>query len=149
MPKAERLGRTYGILNQIEGWCRAARGEVERMVMAGMTVIGTDDKPMKIVQGKKGNRAWSDEKMAEALLAGILPPEKYLKPRKIITPSAAADLLDKAKTRAQWEPFKEIIKQADGGPKVTLGSDPRPAYVPAAGAAEFEVIADSASVVQK
>jgi hypothetical protein len=140
LPRLDRLGAAYGVLDLIEGWCRSVRAEVERMVMAGMTVVGPDGTAMKVVEGKKGNRAWTDAEKARALLAGILPPEKYLKPQEIITPSVADKLLNKAKTLEQWKLFGDLISQAQGKPKVTLGSDPAPSYHADAGAHEFEVL---------
>lgn len=138
VPAADRLGATFGVLELIEGWCRAVRAEVERMVLAGMTVIGPDDKPMKVIEGKRGNRAWVDERKAEGLLAGLLPADKVYKPREVITPSAADKLLNKAATREQWKNVETLITQARGKPKVALGSDPAPAYHAEADASEFE-----------
>jgi hypothetical protein len=139
VPGLERLGTTYGVLDMIEGWCRSVRGEVERLVMGGMTVIGPDGEPMKVVEGKKGNRAWTDKEKAEAALAGILPPEKFYKPRDIVTPSVADKLLNGARKvkDPRWERFTDLIAQAPGKPKVTLGSDPAPPYVGSADAGEF------------
>lgn len=140
-PKAalgERMGAMYTVLDTIEDWCRSVRAEVTRMVTEGMTVVGADGLPMKLIAGRRGARQWVDEGKAEAMLTGVLPPEKAYVPRKIISVSQAAKLLDKAKTRQQWEHFKENIRQPPGSPKVALGSDPAPAYVPSASEDEFD-----------
>ncbi len=137
VPVGEKLGIKYGLLGLIEDWCRAIRSEVERRVFAGEKVIGPDGLPFKLVEGKRGNRSWTDETLAEGMLTGVLPPEKAYAPRKIITASAAAKILDKKKTAMQWEPFKAIIAQAPGSPKVALGSDPTPEYSGEAKASEF------------
>lgn len=139
IPRLSRLGLTYGLLDMIEDWCRSVRGEVERMVMGGMTVIGPDGQPMKVVEGRRGARKWADEGQAEATLAGILPPDKLYEPRKIITPAVAAKALGKGPLKAQWAELEPLlVTQAPGKPKVTVGSDPAPAYNSAACASEFK-----------
>jgi len=132
VPKQARLGALYGVLDLIEGWCRSVRGEVERQVMAGITIIGPDGEPMKVIEGRKGHRTWIDPKAAEALLAGFLPADKLYKPVEIITPAVADKLLKKQK-----HVIADLVKQSDGRPKVTLGSDPAPPYSGAASADEF------------
>lgn len=122
------IGAHYGMLELVEGWVKATRAECERLVFAGMEVIGPDGLRMKLIEGKKGNRAWKDEKTAEGVLTGLLPPEKAYKPRNIISPSDADKLLNKKKTAAQWELVKPLYDQAKGQPKVALGSDPRPEW---------------------
>ena len=136
------LGNLYGMLDLITSWATAVRSETERLVMAGTEVIGPDGLRMKLVEGKKGKRVWTDEAKAEALLLGHLPPEKAYAPRKIITAPAASDILNKKKTAATWENFKTLIKQSDGAPSVVLGSDPRPEWKGEAKDCEFENLDD-------
>jgi Protein of unknown function (DUF2800) len=135
------LGSLYGIVDMVVDWAKAVRSETDRMVMGGMEVIGPDGLRMKLTEGKRGNRAWVDEKAAEALLIGHLPEDKAYQPRSIITASAAATILDKKKTAATWANFIPLIKQAPGKPTVVLGSDPRPEWSGKAGAEEFEDVA--------
>lgn len=145
IPAGADLGKLFGVLDMIEDWCRGVRAEVERQVSAGMTVIGPDGKEMKLVEGKKGRRAWKDQKEAEAALAAMLPPDKYLKPQPIISPSEAEKLLGKGKggkTRFA-EQFGSYIVQPPGKASIALGSDPRPKYTPAADAGEFEDISEA------
>jgi hypothetical protein len=137
VPAGERLGKIFGVLDLIEDWARAVRGEVERMVMGGMTVIGVDGQPMKLIEGKKGNRKWDDPALVEGILVGLLPPEKAYKPRELITPSVADKLLNKKATKAQWETLTPFITQEPGRPKVALGSHPGEPYNPASTADEF------------
>lgn len=136
VPSGGKLGIAYGMLSLIRDWCNAIEKECERQVHAGMTVIGPDGEPMKLVEGKKGDRKWIDEVMAESMLVGVLPPEKVYS-KKIITAAAAAKILDKKKTAATWAPFKELISQAPGKATIALGSDPRPKYEAKAGEDEF------------
>jgi Protein of unknown function (DUF2800). len=121
-PQPSRLGQAFANLDMIEEWCRSVRAECERQVFAGMEVMGVDGLPLKLIEGRKGDRKWRDETKAEAMLVGVLPPDKAYSPRKIISPSQAAKILDKKKTKAQWEQFETIISQAPGKPKVVEGS---------------------------
>lgn len=130
LPDSAAIGAKLALLDLIEDWITRVRAEGERLIFGGVEVIGTDGLPMKTVEGKKGNRAWKDEKVAEGLLVGALPPEKAYKPREVITPSAADKLLNKKKTRETWVQFMDQITQAPGKPKIALGSDPRPPYTP-------------------
>lgn len=134
---ADVIGARFGMLDLVEEWVKATRAEVERMVFAGMKVVGPDGLDMKLIEGKKGNREWADKVTAEALLIGHLSAEKAYRPREIITASAAAAILDKKKTAATWGQFKALIKQAPGRPKVALGSDKGVSYTGEAKECEF------------
>ena len=57
------------------------------------SVVGKDGKPMKMVEGKLGNRQWIDAQAAEAALVGQLADDAY-EPRKVLTAPAAAKKLD-------------------------------------------------------
>ena len=134
-----QLQRAYSVLPFIEDWIRAVRAEVDAKVKAG-EFIGEDGKPMKYVEGKPGKRQWVDPLIAEGTLMQQLG-EKAYKPREIITAPAAAKLLDKKATKNLWnDVFVPMIKKAPGKPVIALGSDPRPAFVPAADASEFDEI---------
>lgn len=140
-PSGERLGTMYGHLSLIQDWCKAVKQEAERLVHAGMTVIGTDGKPMKLVGGKKGDRYWKDPEGAEGLLVGMLPPDQvYVK--KMITPAAAEKAVCKglrgAKREARWAQFADFVGQEKGKPTIALGSDPRPPYQGESQADDFQ-----------
>lgn len=140
-PSGERLGVMYGHLSLIQDWCKAIKQEAERLVHAGMTVIGSDGQPMKLIQGKKGDRYWKDPEGAEGLLVGLLPPDQvYVK--KMVTPAAAETAVCKglrgAKRKARWEQFTDYVGQEPGKPTIALGSDPRPVYQGESQTEEFE-----------
>lgn len=137
----EELGRAYAALPLVSVWMGAVASEVSRLVGEGQEVIGSDKKPLKFVEGKLGNRAWVNEKDAEAALTGQLPADKAYAPRKIITPSVAAKLLDKKATKAAWKDmFEPLIRRPPGRPMLVLGSDSRPPYNKAADAGEFDEV---------
>lgn len=140
VPSGGKLGLAYGALDLIRDWCKSVERECERLVHAGMTVIGPDGEPMKLVGGKKGDRYWVDPEGAEGLLVGLLPPEQiYVK--KMLTPSAAETAVCKGlrgpKRKARWEQFSEYVGQEPGKATIALGSDPRPKYEASTTADEF------------
>lgn len=137
----EEVARAYAALPLISVWMGAVSSEVHRLVGEGEQVIGVDGKPMKFVAGKEGNRAWINEKDAEAALTGQLPADKAYAPRKIISPSQAAKLLDKKATKEAWKDmFEPLIRRPPGKPILVLGSDPRPPYTKSADAEEFDEV---------
>ncbi len=147
MPPLARLAAIYQNLDLIEGWARAVRGRVESEVMGGMTIEGPDGLPLKIVEGKKGNRAWIEgkEDQVAGLLAGMgrIGPDKAFKPREVITPSVADKMLGKKGKKSSTE-YEQILKpfviQPDGKAKIALGSDPRPPFEGAASESDFSTV---------
>jgi hypothetical protein len=123
----------------IEDWCKAVRAEVERRLLAGDNVPG-----YKLVQGKQGNRAWSDEKAAEALLKSMRLKEDQLYDFSVKSPTQIAKLgpvFDKEgrikpqKEGApppvigprQWPKVEALITRAPAKKHVAPVSDSRPA----------------------
>ena len=103
---------------------KAARAELERRLLAG-----EPSTKFKVVQGKKGNRAWSDPAAAEELLRKTfrLPVEEAYN-LKLISPTDAEKLFKAGKIGPrQWPKANTLITQADGKPHVAPMSDKRPA----------------------
>jgi hypothetical protein len=109
----------------IEDWCKAIRAEVERRLVAGASVPG-----YKLVQGKKGNRAWDKPAEVEALLKTMRLKEAEMYDFKLISPTTA-EKLAKAGTIGprQWPKVLEKITQSEGKPHVAPLTDSRPALV--------------------
>ena len=113
-------------VDMIEDWCKAIRAEAERRLLAGEPVTG-----FKLVQGKKGNRAWSKAADAEKYLRETvrLPIEKAYD-MKIISPTTAEKLAKAGDIGPrQWATLKDLITQPEGKPHVAPASDSRPALV--------------------
>jgi hypothetical protein len=123
----EQLNASMCQVKLVEDWCLAVRAEVEKRLLAGVTFPD-----WKLVTGKKGNRAWIDEKEADAALSVLLPFEEAHKVT-VITPTAA----EKKVGKAAWESFKDLVTQADGRPSVASMLDERPAISPAAKPEDF------------
>lgn len=127
------LGTYMGRLDLIEDWCRAVRAKVESNLVTGLPVPG-----WKLVEGKRGNRAWIDEKVAEALLKSKRLKQEEMYKFTLISPTQAEKVL-KSKPRV-WAKVISHITQPAGKLSVAPESDKRPAAAPAAKAEEFDLI---------
>ena len=118
----------------VESYCKAIRAEAERRLFAG------DVNPhFKIVEGKKGNRAWTSEAEAEAAMKAnkIKPDDMYTK--KLVSPTQAEKNLKKTKPKA-WAALQEHIVRAPGKPSVAPATDKRPALALSAISSDFEAL---------
>jgi hypothetical protein len=107
----------------VEHWCKAIRAEVERRLLNGEHVPG-----FKLVEGRKGNRSWSDEKEAEAKLKSLRLTRDQMYDLKLISPTTAEKLLKKT-APAKWDKVNDLIRRADGKPSVAPVTDKRPEMV--------------------
>jgi hypothetical protein len=93
----------------------------------------------KIVQGRQGNRAWSNASEAEAYLKAMRLKVEEMYDLKLISPTSA-EKLAKAKTIGprQWKTLAGARSPAaDGKPHVAPVTDPRPALAITPVADEF------------
>lgn len=121
---ADWLAACLAKVDLIEEWCKAIRVEAAGRLEAGKPVPG-----YKLVQGKQGNRAWSDAQAAEKLLRETfrLPIEKAYD-LKLISPTTAEKLAKAGDIgERQWKKAQALITRTDGKPHVAPASDPRPA----------------------
>lgn len=119
------LAQAMAAVDLIEMWCKAIRAEIERRLIAGMPVKG-----WKLVQGRKGSRAWSSAAEAEATLKAMRIKHDEMYDYSVISPTSAeklakADIIGKR----QWPKLQALITQSDGKPSVAPESDKRPALV--------------------
>lgn len=118
----EELAEVYSQADAIESWLKAVRDRVSSELNAGHPVPG-----FKLVTGKQGNRAWSDEEAARALLKDQFRYKtEEVFDLKLISPTKAEKLIKKASPR-RWTKVEALITRADGKPTVAPESDPRPA----------------------
>lgn len=119
---AEQLAEAYSQADFIESWLKTVRDRVNSELNAGHPVPG-----FKLVTGKQGNRAWSDEEAARALLKDQFRYKtEEVFDLKLISPTKAEKLIKKASPR-RWTKVEALITRADGKPTVAPESDPRPA----------------------
>ncbi len=108
--------------DMIEDWCKAVREEVARRLFQGVAVPG-----YKLVQGKRGHRAWSDANEVETTFKSMRLKQEEMYDYKLISPATAEKLLKD--TPKRWNRVKELITQPEGKPSVAPESDKRPALV--------------------
>ena len=131
----EALARALTKVDLIEGWCDAVRKFAHAELAAGHVVPG-----FKLVQGKRGARAWISEAEAEAALKAMRIKHAQLYTYKVISPTQAEKLLAKGSPR-RWRVLEKLITRAEGRPTVALASDLRPEMVIAPVADDFAQIA--------
>ena len=121
----------------VEAWCKAVRAEVERRLLAGQTIDG-----WKLVEGRKGNRAWSDEAEVEEIMKKsfrLRDDEMYT--QKLISPAVAEKLLKDTPKRLKR--VMDLTTRAEGKPSVAPAADKRPAISVANLADEFRTILET------
>ena len=107
------LGHLMAAVPLIEEFCKAIRARVEGELFAGNAVPG-----FKLVEGRRGNRKWIDETLAEQYLKTVLDdPYEH----KLISPTTASKLL-----KGDHE-LPLLVTQSEGKPSVAPASDNRPA----------------------
>lgn len=115
------LAKHMNAVGMVEDWCKAVRAAVEGALVKGEAVPG-----FKLVQGRRGARAWSDAAAAEALMRNkfrLKVEEAY--DLKLISPTKAEKILGEQPKR--WAQLEKLITQSDGKPSVAPESDKRPA----------------------
>lgn len=107
----------------IEDFCKQVRAEVERRLLAGKAVPR-----WKLVQGRKGNRAFSNKGTVEELLKKTfrLKSEEIYDHTLKGVPAIEKLLSDQPK---RWAKVLPLITQSEGKPSVAPESDKRPALV--------------------
>jgi hypothetical protein len=116
----ETLGEIFPNLELVEDWIKAVRARIEFEMFAGRKVPG-----VKVVAGKKGNRAWADDDEAEALLKKLRVKQTEMYSLKLLGPKPILELL-KTKPR-NLKKIEQLVIQPEGKPHVVLDSDKRPA----------------------
>ena len=135
----DELAYAMGKCDLMEGWIKAIRAEAERRLLEGSTVAG-----FKLVQGKRGNRAWANKDEAEAMLKLMRVPHDRMYDYSVVSPTTADKLAKEGVIGPrQWPRVQALITQADGKPSVAPESDKRPALVTSA-ADDFTDVSDLA-----
>ena len=130
---SEALATALQAADLIEMWIKAVRAETESRLLSGQPVPG-----FKLVQGKKGNRAWTNKEEAEAALKAMRVKHDQMYDYSVISPTTA-EKLAKAEVIGprQWPKLAALITQAEGKPSVAPETDKRPALVMSAVADDF------------
>jgi len=116
----ERLGEIFPHLEFVEDWIKAVRARIEAEVLNGRPVPG-----VKVVAGKKGNRAWASEEEAEAMMKKFKMKQDQMYSFKLLGPKPILDALKDQPRRLKQ--IEALVVQPAGKPHVVLESDKRPA----------------------
>lgn len=134
----KELGLKFAVLDIVADWIKQVRARCEAALFdsnndeAVQQALG-----LKIVQGKKGNRAWDDAAAVEALLKKMRYKTEVIYDLSVKTPPALEKLgIIKP---GHMEKLAEHIKQAEGKPSVAPLDDKRPALDITPKADAFEV----------
>ncbi len=140
----DQLGASLAAVDLVELWCKAVRAEVETRLLAGQPIPG-----WKLVQGKKGNRAWSSKEEAEAALKAMRIKHDQMYDYTVISPTTA-EKLAKAEVIGprQWPKLQALITQTEGKPSVAPEADKRPALAIAAAADDFHDVSSPADLAE-
>lgn len=107
-------------------------------MMKGVQVEG-----FKLVLGRPGNRQWTSNAEAEAMLKSFKLKEDERYTYKVITPTALEKLMKAGRIgERQWKRAETIITRSEPTPTVVPAADKRPAWSPTATASDFTPISN-------
>jgi hypothetical protein len=116
----EALGKRFDFLEAVEDHVKAIRARIEIELLAGKQIPG-----LKLVAGKKGNRAWLSDEEAEAMMKKFKMKIDQMYSFKLLGPKPILEALKDQPRRLKQ--IESLIVQPAGKPHVALDSDKRPA----------------------
>lgn len=134
-----QLGQAYALLPLVYDWAKAVEQRTFDALQAGKPVVRDDGVAYKLVEGRKGDRAWADPAEAEEVLKKMRLKDDQMYTRKLVSPAAAEKLAKAPKAKkgeeptppvigpTQWKRLQALITQGEGKPSIALQTDPRPA----------------------
>jgi hypothetical protein len=118
-----KLSESYKVVDAIESWCRAVKDAAKRTLENGEQLPG-----FKLVQGRYGNRKWTDEDTVEALMKNMRLKRDLIYKKQLITPTAATDTLKSELSSKQWEQLQQHVIRKEPSLQIAPISDHRGAY---------------------
>ena len=97
--------------------------DIEKAMYAAL-MRGEQVEGLKLVEGRPGNRSWSD---ADAVLEALGSSADVLLKQTIMTPTEAEKVLDGSDF---WKVAKEFVIRKPGQPSIATADDKRPAWTP-------------------
>ena len=133
---AEHLAGLLAQCDLIEGWCKEIRAAAFDHAMSGEDLPG-----FKLVQGRAGARAWTDEEAAEAALKAMRLKQDEMYKQSLQSPTQIEKILKDSPRR--WNKVLPLIGKAEGKPTLVPASDKREA-IRVNVAEDFDVVEDEA-----
>lgn len=132
----EQLSLNLKLADLLEPWIAAVREAAYDQMMQGTEVEG-----FKLVLGRPGNRQWTSNAEAEAMLKSFKLKEDERYTYKVITPTQLEKLAKSGRIgERQWKRAETIIRRSDPTPTVVPAADKREAWTPVAKASDFSSI---------
>jgi hypothetical protein len=123
----EYLVRLVGRAKALRSYLSDVEEYLEARLLAGEEIEG-----VKLVDGREGNRAWSNAEQAETFLKGQGLTQDERCDIKLKSPAQVEKLLkEKLKTTRTKNRFEQLIVRSPSQKKLAIDSDPRPAKVSA------------------
>lgn len=97
--------------------------DIEKAMYATL-MRGEQVEGLKLVEGRPGNRSWTD---ADAVLEALGSSADVLLKQTIMTPTEAEKVLDGSDF---WKVAKEFVTRKPGQPSIATADDKRPAWMP-------------------
>lgn len=132
------LGQLHEKLPMIRKWCDDIESKLLDELDKGTQIVGSDGQPMKLVEGRRPPKEWTDDGVAESLMNRFRLGDLMWN-KKIISPTQAEKLAPREKKKkdapevetpigpTQWKRLAALVTQRKGKPVPAPGSDPRPA----------------------
>ena len=135
---SEQLSLNLQLADLLEPWIAAVREAAYDQMMEGVQVEG-----FKLVLGRPGNRQWTSNAEAEAMLKSFKLKEDERYTYKVITPTALEKLMKAGRIgERQWKRAETIITRSEPAPTVVPAADKRQAWSPTATASDFTSISN-------
>ncbi len=97
--------------------------DIEKAMYAAL-MRGEQVEGLKLVEGRPGNRSWTD---SDAVLEALGSSADVLLKQTIMTPTEAEKVLDGSDF---WKVAKEFVTRKPGQPSIATADDKRPAWMP-------------------
>lgn len=116
------FARSLKLVPLIKNWCGAMLARAEADLLNGTKYEG-----FKVVMGKKGNRAWTNDAGPKTkLLMADVPDEDIHTTPKLLSPTQIEKVCKRLKKTDTWKDLQQYVTQADGSPTVAPVEDKRP-----------------------
>lgn len=113
----DRLGEAFRRTEIVEMWVKAVRERAAYELNQGNRVPG-----LKLVQGRAGNRTWSSESEAEALMKKFKMKKEEMYNMKLLGPAPVLNFLKSQPRRLKK--IEQLVSRPKGSLKVVLESEP-------------------------
>lgn len=95
--------------------------DIEKAMYAAL-MRGEQVEGLKLVEGRPGNRSWSDKAMIEKIVDG----DDLMYKRELLSPTEAEKVLSEGK----WAALSGYVTRKPGQPSITTADDKRPEWTP-------------------